>query len=165
MITMATAEQSQTTTRWFEDFRTGDVIQLGTIEVTEAGILAYAHQFDPLRIHTDKEWAERDGPFHGLIASGWHTASITSRLLVDGCFQHSAVICGLGMDDLQWPTPVRPGDMLSGRFTVTDTVPSRSKPDRGAVVASVEVYAQDDRIVMTFIAKTLIGLRSPGACQ
>ena len=109
-------------------------------------------------MHTDPE-AAKNTPFGGLIASGWHTAGLMMRLYVEHYLTHVASLASPGLDELRWLKPVRPGDVLSVRVTVLKTVPSRSKPDRGAVTSFVEVINQAGEIVMTFRVVNIIGKR------
>ena len=95
--------------------------------------------------------------YGGLIASGWHTASMFMRLLVDGLVKDSASLGSPGIDELRWLKPVRPGDVLSGRSTVVEVVPSRSKPDRGHVKMRYEVTNQKGETVMTMVGRGMFG--------
>jgi acyl dehydratase len=146
------------TDRYLNDYVEGDVHQFGKIVVEEDELIAFANRFDPQAMHTDPEVAG-NGPFGGLIASGWHTGSLTMRLYVDHYLTHAASLASPGLDELRWLKPVRPGDTLSVRVTVLENVPSRSKPDRGAVTSFVEVINQTDETVMTFRAVNIIGKR------
>jgi len=145
--------------RYFEDYAVGSVHEFGSVEVEEAEVIAFARRFDPQLFHVDPE-AARKTAFGGLIASGWHTGSLTMRLLVDHYISHVASLGSPGIDELRWLRPVRPGDTLSVRVTVTEARPSRSKPDRGIVRSFVEVLNGDREVVMTLSALTLI-LRRP----
>ena len=112
--------------RFFEDLKTGDRFNSGTYNVTEEGIISFAREFDPQSFHLDSSRAGRS-MFKGLIASGWHTAAITMRLFVQTLnFAEGAI--GLGVDELRWPNPVRPGDALKVETEILDVRPSRSKP-------------------------------------
>jgi len=144
--------------RYFEDFQTGEVIQLGSYVVPREEILAFARQFDPQPFHVDEEAARRS-IFGGIIASGWHTASISHRLLVEGLLQRSSSMGSPGLDELRWLLPVRPGDELSVRVEVLSTTPSRSKPDRGALKMRLEVRNQKGEVVMTEVAAALFARR------
>src|SRR5450631_698076 len=144
--------------RYFEDYVEGDVHRFGTIAVEADEMIAFAKRFDPQAMHTDPE-AARNTPFGGLIASGWHTAGLMMRLYVEHYLTHVASLASPGLDELRWLKPVRPGDVLSVRVTVLKTVPSRSKPDRGAVTSFVEVINQAGEIVMTFRVVNIIGKR------
>ena len=130
--------------RYFEDYETGAVFEFGPIEVEESEVIAYAKRFDPQSIHTDPEAAAR-GPFNGLIASGWHTIGLLMRLFVE-----------------HYLKPVRPGDQLRLRVTVSQTRLSRSKPDRGLVHSFIEGINQHGEVVATFKAMNLVGVR-PGS--
>ncbi len=145
-------------TRYFEDFRPGETIQLGRVAVTEAEIVEFARRYDPQVFHLDAERA-RDSIYGGLIASGWHTAALCMRLLVDGVFGDSAGMGSPGVDELRWLAPVRPGDVLAGRLIVLETIPSRSKPDRGIVKFRAELDNQRGETVLRFDALAMMGRR------
>ena len=144
--------------RYFEDYIEGDVHRFGTIAVEADEIIAFAKRFDPQTMHTDPE-AAKSGPFGGLIASGWHTAGLMMRLFVEHYLTHVASLASPGLDELRWLKPVRPGDTLSVRVTVLKAVPSKSKPDRGAVTSFVEVINQAGEVVMTFKVVNIIAKR------
>lgn len=132
--------------------------ELGGRRITREEIVAFARDFDPQPFHLDDEAARRT-PFGGLIASGWHTAAIVQRLVVDGFVNKSASLGSPGVDEIRWLKPVRPGDELKVRFEVTETIPSRSKPDRGTIKVSYSVENQKGEVVMTMRAAGLIGKR------
>jgi len=148
--------------RYFEDYVEGDVHRFGTIAVEADEMIAFAKRFDPQTMHTDPEAAKRT-PFGGLIASGWHTAGLVMRLYVEHYLTHVASLASPGLDELRWLKPVRPGDMLSVRVTVLKTVPSKSKPDRGAVTSFVEVINQTGEVVMTYKVVNIIAKRPPAS--
>ena len=148
--------------RYFEDYATGAVYEYGCITVTEAEILDFARAFDPQPIHADPALAA-GGPFHGLIASGWHTASIMMRLFADHYLSRVASLASPGIDELRWPAPLRPGDSVKLRVTTVETRRSRSKPDRGLVRSHVELITQNDETVLTLTAMNL--LRARGAAE
>src|SRR5436309_475341 len=127
--------------RYFEDYQAGISDEFGRITVEEEEVIAFGHRFDPQPFHTDPAAAEQS-VFGGLIASGWHTASLMMRLLVEHYLSPSASLGSPGIDELRWLKPVRPGDVLSVRVTVLDATRSRSKPDRGIVRSQVEVLNQ-----------------------
>ena len=149
------------TERYFEDYVEGDVHACGSIAVEEDEVVAFARRFDPQPFHVDLEAAKRS-QFGGLIASGWHTASLAMRLLVDHYISRVASLASPGIDQLRWLRPVRPGDVLSVRVTVLKSVPSRSKPGRGAVTSLMEMFNQRDEKVMTFTAVNFIARRPAG---
>ena len=147
--------------RYFEDYVPGSTYTYGSITVTEAEILRFATEFDPQDIHTDPE-AAASGPFKGLIASGWHTASVMMRLYADHYVSKVASLGSPGVDELRWVRPVRPGDSLSIRTTVKSARPSRTKPDRGIVHTDIEVLDQDGEVVLTMAAMNLLLRRKTG---
>jgi acyl dehydratase len=146
--------------RHFEDYVPGAVYEYGHIPVTEAEIVDFARRFDPQYIHVDPERAVQ-GPFAGLIASGWHTAAMMMRLIVDNFLPKSASLGSPGIDELRWLRPVRPGDVLSVRLSVLEATRSRSKPDRGIVRTLCEVLNEDREVVMSLKAMNIIACRRP----
>lgn len=132
--------------RYFEDIRAGEVLQLGSYEVSRDEIVEFARRYDPQPFHVDED-AARVGPFGGLAASGWHTAAIFMRLFVDAVLHDSASLGSPGVEELRWTTPVRPGDVLTGRVRVVETRPSGSRPDRGTVITESELVNQRDEVV------------------
>jgi acyl dehydratase len=146
--------------RYFDDFQVGEVQETGSYTVSREEILAFARQFDPQPFHLDDE-AARTSIFGGIIASGWHTASICHRLIVEHLLGRSASLGSPGVDELRWLRPVRPGDTLTARVEVLSLTPSRSKPDRGAIKFRFEVRNQNGEQVMTEVANALFSRRSP----
>jgi len=147
--------------RYFEDFFQGLTVDLGNVEFTAEGIIEFARAYDPQPMHTNPE-AARESIYGGLIASGWHTAGAYMRLLVDSVIGQSESLGSPGIDSLRWLKPVRPGDTLSGRFTVLEAKVSRSRPDRGIVRSRGEMLNQDNEVVMELEAANFFG-RRPGA--
>ncbi|HEY4459475.1 MAG TPA: MaoC family dehydratase [Pseudonocardiaceae bacterium] len=146
--------------RYFEDYVVGASHEYGYETISEAEILAFARLYDPQPIHTDLEFAKK-GPFDGLIASGAHTIAIMMRLYVSHYVSHAASLASPGLDDLRWPRPVRPGDSLWLRAGVLDARRSKSKPDRGLVRTSIELFNQHDDAVLTTTAINFLSLREP----
>lgn len=146
--------------RYFDDYIAGDVHELGTIKVEPDELVAFAKRFDPQDFHADPVAAERT-MFRGLIASGWHTAGLMMRLYAQEYLTHVASLASPGIDELRWPAPVRPGDTLSVRVTITSARVSQSKPDRGIVTSQVEVFNQRGETVMTLKPVNIIA-RRPG---
>jgi acyl dehydratase len=144
--------------RYFEDYTPGAVYEYGHRTVTEDEIVEFARQFDPQRIHTDPAWAA-GGPFGGLIASGWHTASVFTRMFVDHYLSEVASLASPGVDEVRWPVPVRPGDRLRMRVTVLETRRSRSKPDRGIVHTRGELINQHEQVAFHQVALNFIRCR------
>ncbi len=145
-------------TKYFEDFEIGERIVLGSVEVTEAGILEFAHQYDPQPFHTDPV-AAADTIYGGLIASGWQTCALYMRLLYDGMVADSSSMGSSGIDELRWLAPVRPGDVLTATYTVEDVFASQSKPNRGSVMFLSEMANQDDVVVLSMRGRGLYGRR------
>jgi acyl dehydratase len=145
--------------RHFEDYVLGTIVEYGPIAVDEAELIAFGRRYDPQPFHIDPQRAAA-GPFGGLITSGWHTASLMMRLLVDHYLPRTAGLGSPGVDELRWLAPVRPGDKLSVRVTVTEARRSRSKPDRGMINSLIEVLNQRRDVVMTVKAMTLMLCRS-----
>ncbi|MBU8897724.1 acyl dehydratase [Corallococcus sp. H22C18031201] len=146
--------------RYFEDFEVGEVSECGPHVVTREEILAFAKQFDPQPFHVDDE-AARQSIFGGIIASGWHTAAICHRLVVEGLLGKAASMGSPGVDELRWLKPVRPGDALSVRVELLEKQPSRSKADRGSFKFRFQVSNQKGEVVMTEIANALFARRPP----
>ena len=141
--------------RWFEDYVPGAVHNLGSVVVDEQEVVSFARKFDPQPFHLDKERAEQSA-FGGLIASGWHTASLTMRLIVDHYLSDVSSEGSPGIDELRWLRPVRPGDQLTVRITNLDARRSRSRPDRGIVRSHIETLNQDGEVVMHLTSTSFI---------
>jgi acyl dehydratase len=144
--------------RYFEDYPPGAVFEGGAIPVSEAEILEFARKYDPQAMHTDPA-AAASGFFGGLIASGWHTAGLMMRLFTAHFLSPASSLASPGIDELRWSKPVRPGDVLSIRVTVTEARRSRSKPEQGVVRSLVEVLNPRGEVVMTLKPVSLIRCR------
>jgi acyl dehydratase len=144
--------------RYFEDYALGSMYECGTVSIDEASMIAFAKEFDPQSFHVDPV-AAAAGPFGGLIASGWHTAALTMRLLVENYLSAEASLGGAGADEIRWPYPVRPGDTLRVRATVVESRRSLSKPDRGIIKTLAETVNQDGRTVMRCTAINFLRVR------
>ena len=143
--------------RYFEDLKAGDRFKSSTYKVTAVGIISFAQEFDPQSFHLDPAKAEQT-MFKGLIASGWHTAAITMRLFVQTLnFTEGAI--GLGVDELRWPNPVRPGDVLQVETEIVDLRESRSKPNHGIIRLRNVTTNQRGEIVQTMLASALVPKR------
>jgi acyl dehydratase len=144
--------------RWFADYKPGAVYEYGHATLTEDELLDFARKFDPQPMHTDPAYAAA-GPFGGLIASGWHTAGLMMRLLADNYLSKVASLASPGIDELRWPHPVRPGDVLHLRVEVMEARESRSKPDRGILRTKAELLNQDDVVVLSMLAINMVAKR------
>jgi acyl dehydratase len=142
---------------YLEDLSVGQRFTSPRHTVDEAQIKAFAGQFDPQPFHLDDETA-RQTLFAGLAASGWHTAAITMRLLVDGGAPIAGGIIGAG-GEVAWPRPTRPGDTLTVHTEVLDITPSRSRPDRGMVTVRSETVNQRGEPVQVLTAKLVVPRR------
>jgi acyl dehydratase len=150
------------TAQYLEDYAVGQIYWSGRKRVDKGEIIAFAKEFDPQYYHLDEEAAKRS-PFQGLAASGWHTAGMTMRLLVEGEFRPAGGILGVGFDDLSWPRPVRPGDELRVKSEVLEVRPSKSKPDRGMIRVKNTTLNQNDEVVQMFTGNLLVPRRAPAA--
>ena len=145
--------------RYFEDYAQGAVYEYGYASVTADEIVEFARRFDPQPMHVDAEWAAT-GPFGGLIASGWHTAGIFMRLYADHYLSRVASLASPGIDEVRWPSPLRPGDKLWIRTTILETRRSKSKPDRGLIRTHGEMFV-GDRQVLALTALNFLKARPP----
>jgi acyl dehydratase len=145
---------------YLEDLTVGDRFQSDGHELDAEQIKAFAVLFDPQPFHTDEE-AAKSTFFGGLAASGWHTASITMRLLVQSGIPLANGIIGSG-GQISWPQPTRPGDVLRVESEVMEITPSRSKPDRGMVQMRCETRNQRGEVLQHFLPK-LVVMRRPAA--
>jgi acyl dehydratase len=144
--------------RYWEDFQVGEVIEVGPITVSEEEIVEYATRFDPQPFHIDAE-AAKESMFGGLVASGWHTTALFMGMFVRAVLLDSASLGSPGVDEIRWTAPVRPGDTLTGRSTVTDIQPSSRDPQRGTVFTTNEVFNQDGVLVLTLKARGFFARR------
>ena len=145
--------------RYLEDFEPGQKFASGRLSVEAARIKSFATEFDPQPFHLDEDSA-RDSFFKGLAASGWHTAAITMRLLVDSELEPAAGIIGAGFDEMRWPRPVRPGDELHVESEVLEVRPSTSRPEQGVIKVRATTLNQNNEAVQVFVGN-LIVLRRP----
>lgn len=144
--------------RFFEDFHAGDLIESEGATLSEGQILDFGLRFDPQPFHIDVA-AAADGPFQGLIASGFHTLSLTFRLLRDTGVLTGTSMGGSGLDELRWQRPVRPGDTIRVRAEVVEAKPSR-RGDRGTVRLAYTTLNQRGETVMTCVMAHIIATRT-----
>jgi acyl dehydratase len=142
---------------YLDDLHVGQRFTSGSHAVDEDQITRFAREFDPQPFHLD-DAAAKGTLFEGLAASGWHTAAITMRLLVDGGAPLAGGIVGVG-GEIGWPRPTRPGDILHVESEVVQVTPSRSRPDRGIVTIRSETRNQRGDVVQTFVAKVVVPRR------
>ena len=148
------------TVQYLEDLTPGQRYRTASYTVDLAQIQAFAAQFDPQPFHLDPE-AAKQTLFGELVASGWHTMGITMRLIVGSDVQLGWGFLGAGVENMDWPHPVRPGDTLRAENEVLDIKPSRSKLDRGVVRIRTTTYNQRDEPVLIVTAKVIVPKRKP----
>jgi len=144
--------------RYLEEFAAGQVFRSGRLTVDAAQIKAFAAAFDPQPFHLDDE-AARGTIFGGLAASGWHTAALTMRLLVEGEFKPAGGIIGAGLDEFRWPLPVRPGDELHLESEVLEVRPSKSRPEQGLLKVRTTTLNQRGEAVQVLVANLIVPRR------
>ena len=147
--------------RYLDDLTPGDRFTGGPVTVTEEDIVAFARQFDPQPFHLDPE-AARDSLFGGLAASGWHTAGLTMRMIVTGDGVLAGGFVGMGVEDIRWPKPTRPGDALRIESEILEVRVSAKRADRGIARVRTTTLNQDGAIVQQMTANLLV-LRRPAA--
>jgi acyl dehydratase len=143
---------------YLDDLVVGQRFTSGTRTLSADEIKAFAREFDPQPFHLDEE-AARGTFFQGLAASGWHAASIAMSLLVRGGLPIAGGIIGAG-GEVAWFKPIRPGDTLHVESEIVEVTPSRSRPDRGTVVARSDTINQNGEIVQTFTARLVVPRRA-----
>jgi acyl dehydratase len=147
--------------RYLEDFAAGQRYGgAARLTVESERIRSFAAEFDPQPFHLD-EAAARKSIFKGLAASGWHTAAMTMRLLVESDLQPAGGIVGAGFDEFRWPAPVRPGDVLRVESEILEVRPSKSRPDIGLVKVRTTTFNQDGLAVQVNVGNLLVP-RRPG---
>jgi acyl dehydratase len=152
------SKTEQPTKLYLEDFSVGQKFRSASLRVSEADIKVFAEKFDPQPFHLDNE-AAKATMFGGLAASGWHTAAVTMRLLVDGGAPIAGGIIGAGMDELRWPKPVRPNDELCVESEVLEIRPSRSRPTQGMVKMRTTTLNQNGEPVQVFVGNLVVPRR------
>ena len=139
---------------YFEDVQIGDRSEFGPVSVSREEVLAFAGEFDPQPFHLSDEAAQRTH-FGSIAASGWHTTALSMKMMVAAWQKNPGVqaasLGALGVDELRWLRPVRPGDTLRGTSEVIDTKASKSRPEMGIVKTRVTLFNQRDEPVLTMI--------------
>ena len=144
--------------RYLEDFEAGQTFTSGTLRVDEARIKSFAAEFDPQPFHLD-DAAARATIFRGLAASGWHTAAMTMKLLVESELEPAGGIVGAGFDEFRWPKPVRPGDVLTLKIEVLEVRPSKSRPEQGMIKVRTTTLNQDSEPVQINVGNLVVPRR------
>src|SRR3989454_3446010 len=151
--------------RYLEDFAVGQTFRSGRLKIDKERIKNFGAEFDPQPFHLDEE-AARDTLFGGLAASGWHTAAVTMRLLVESDLKPAGGIVGAGFDEFRWPRPVRPGDELRVESEVLEVRPSQSRPDQGLIKVRTTTLNQHGDAVQVLIGNLVVRRRvQPAQCH
>ena len=144
--------------KYLEDFAVGQTYGSGRLTVDKDRIMAFAAEFDPQPFHLDEEAARRS-IFGGLAASGWHTAALTMRLLVEGELKPAGGIVGIGFDEFRWPLPVHPGDELHLESHILEVRPSKSRPNHGLIKLRTTTRNQDGEAVQVSVGSLIVPRR------
>jgi acyl dehydratase len=144
----------KTSERYLEDFAVGQTFGSGRLRVDKERIKAFAATPDPQPFHLDEE-AAHDTIFQGLAASGWHTAALTMRLLVEGELKPAGGVIGTGFDEFRWPRPLRPGDELRVESEVLEVRPSKSRPDQRLIKVWTTTLNQDGEAVQIMVGNLM----------
>ena len=147
------------TERYLDDYAVGQKFGSERVRVDTPKMKAFAAEFDPQPFHVDED-AAKNTIFAGLAASGWYTAALTMRLLVDGDLKPAGGLVGAGMEELRWPIPVRPDDELRVESEILEVRPSRSRPTQGVLKVRTTTLNQHGEAVQVFTGN-LIVLRRP----
>jgi acyl dehydratase len=145
-------------TRYLEDFEPGQKFASGRLRVEPARIKSFAAEFDPQPFHLDDDSA-RDTFFKGLAASGWHTAAMTMRLLVESELQPAGGVIGAGFDEFRWPRPVRPHDELHLEIEVLEVRASKSRPEQGLIKVRTTTLNQNGEPVQVTVGNLVVPRR------
>ena len=148
------------TEHYLEDLAVGQVFGSERLRIDEEQILRFAGEFDPQPFHLDAQ-AACQTIFGGLAASGWHTAALTMRLLVDSPFKPAGGIVGAGIEELRWPRPVRPGDELRVESEVLEVRESRSRPEQGMIKVRTTTLNQHGEAVQVFVGNLVVRRKAP----
>jgi acyl dehydratase len=148
--------------QYLEDFTSGQLFRSDNLRVDTDSIKRFAREFDPQPFHLEDALA-RDTIFGGLAASGWHTAAMTMKLLLNSEFSPAGGIIGVGFEELRWPRPVRPGDELHVEAEVVDVRPSKSNPRQGLVKLRTATVNQHGDAVQVSVGSVVVPRRNEGS--
>jgi acyl dehydratase len=148
--------------KYYEDYERGETKQLGSFSLTEEEIVEFAEKYDPLWLHVDEERIEKESPFGGLIASGWHSLMSCHRLLVEGDEEEIAALGSPGVEEVSWRLPVYPGDEITVTSTVIEKRPSEKVPNRGLVKVEVVGENEDGNEVLSYLSKMYFQRKDAG---
>ena len=145
--------------KFAEDYKAGDSFELGQFEVTQKEVVEFAQKYDPFPFHVDDE-AAKGTVFGGIISSGWLTALVWLRLMHSHFLCYETVLGSPGHEEMLWPTPVRPGDRLSGTVVIKESRVSRSKPELGFVRYTATLTNQENDDVFVTTSTLIVKSRS-----
>jgi acyl dehydratase len=148
--------------RHYEDLAVGEVVTLGSVKVSREMIISFATEFDPFPFHLDEK-AAKASLLGGLAASGWQTAALSLRLLVDAFLSKIASMGSFGFTDLKWKQPLMVDDSITGNATITSLRRSKSHRDRGILVIAFDIRNQRGEPVMSMNLTNLVEVRDPSA--
>jgi acyl dehydratase len=143
---------------FLEDFAVAQTFGSGRLRIEKERIKTFAAEFDPQPFHLDED-AASETMFRGLAASGWHTAALTMRLLVESELRPAGGVVGAGIDELRWPRPVRPGDELRVESEILEVRPSKSRPDQGVIKVRTTTLNQNGEAVQVFTGNLIVSRR------
>lgn len=147
---------------YWEDFKPGEKVDLGSRQVTAEEIIEFATKYDPQPFHVNPA-AAKASIYGGLIASGWHTCAMVMRMMCDSYMLQAASLGSPGIDNVKWLKPVRPGDRITAYRTTVETRVSKSRPESGLVKSLWEVVNQNGELVMTMEGYGMFRRRDSGA--
>jgi len=145
--------------RFAQDFRVGDEFELSSYSIMRDELVDFARKYDPFPFHLDEQSAKAT-PFGGIIASGWMTALIWLKLMHESLLDPSTVLGSPGHEEMNWPTPVRPGDTLHGRVEIKESRLSKTKPGIGFVRYTAKLYNQRDECVFVTTSTLIVRARA-----
>lgn len=144
--------------QYLDDLVVGQKFGSGSVTIDAEAIKRFAAEFDPQPFHLDED-AAAETLFKGLAASGWHTAGLTMRLLVESEFNPAGGLIGAGLEELRWPRPVRPGNTLSLEVEILEVRQSKSRPEQGIVKIRTTTYSQDRDVLQVYVANIVVKTR------
>ena len=154
---------NQMSERYLEDFVVGQTFGSGRLRIDKERILSFAAEFDPQPFHLD-EAAARHSIFGGLAASGWHTAAVTMRLMIETELKPAGGFVGAGLDECRWPRPVRSGDELRVECEVIEVRPSKSRPEQGLIKLRTTTLNQHGEAVLVHVVNMVVPCRKQHSC-
>jgi len=144
--------------RFLEDLTPGTTFESPARKITEEDIIEFARRYDPQPFHTDPE-AAKTSFFGKLIASGWHTAALTMKMLSEAKMELAGGIIGAGMEEVKWPSPLLPDDLIHVRVEILGGRASKSRPEIGIVRAFVQTLREDGTAVQELYANLVVPTR------